>query len=177
MFKRFRKTKEPIVQNTFSEQLIEARKSNSNDLFSGLHRMELVAEFNGVKYINDSVACSVEETFKSIASVKESIVWIVGGYGKNQDYKMLEEIVKDKVSVIVCSGVDNDKIFEAFFETSDMVMHAKSLGEAVTISSLFAKNGHVVLFSPACPSYHTHENFEERGEEFRKSVENLIKEN
>jgi UDP-N-acetylmuramoylalanine--D-glutamate ligase len=74
------------------------------------HRLELVTEIEGVKYINDSKATNVNATYYALESMKTPTVWIVGGLDKGNDYTEIEELVKRKVKAIVCLGIDNKKL-------------------------------------------------------------------
>lgn len=138
------------------------------------HRLEFVAEVDGVDYINDSRSCDVDSTFYALEQLTRPIVWIVGGVDKGNDYMMLKDIVKEKVKAIVCLGTNNNKLFEAFrFEVPMMIIDAGSAKESVQMARIASKAGDVVLFSPACASYDLFEGYEDRGEQFKKAVREL----
>ena len=80
------------------------------------HRLEPVAEIKGVKFINDSKATNVNATYFALESMKQPVVWIVGGKDKGNDYTEIEELVKKKVKAIICLGIDNSKIIDFFKE-------------------------------------------------------------
>ncbi|HOE94360.1 MAG TPA: UDP-N-acetylmuramoyl-L-alanine--D-glutamate ligase, partial [Candidatus Cryptobacteroides sp.] len=103
------------------------------------------------------------------------VVWIMGGTDKGNDYTQLFELVKEKVKAIVCLGVDNKKIHEAFEPIlgKDKIADALSAEEAVKKSASFAESGDVVLLSPCCASFDLFQNYEERGNKFKEAVRKL----
>jgi UDP-N-acetylmuramoylalanine--D-glutamate ligase len=141
----------------------EALRSFENDA----HRLEKVININNIEYINDSKATNVDAVFYALESMKKNIVWIVGGVDKGNDYSQLFSLVKEKVRAIVCLGIDNSKIFEAFREVHEIILEARSVNEAVKIASLYAEPGDVVLLSPACASFDLFENYKDRGDRFK----------
>ncbi len=160
------------------KKMLDVRKEivresmNSNQKLS--HRLELVAEVDGVDYINDSRSCDVDSTFYALEQMKSPVIWIVGGVDKGNDYLMLKDIVKEKVKAIVCLGTNNNKLFDAFrFEVPMMIIDAGSAKESVQMAKIAARAGDVVLLSPACPSYDMFEGYEDRGEQFKKAVREL----
>jgi UDP-N-acetylmuramoylalanine--D-glutamate ligase len=86
---------------------------------------------------------------------------------------MLKELVKDKVRMIVCMGLDNSKIHEAFGKDVDFIVNTTSANEAVLVAKQFAKTGECVLLSPACASFDLFKNYEERGRMFKNAVKSL----
>ena len=103
------------------------------------------------------------------------MVWIVGGTDKGNDYHVLEGLVKKKVKAIVCLGLDNHKLHEAFEKIvgKDNIIDTKSADEAVKAASRFANDGDVVLLSPCCASFDLFTCYEDRGEKFKEAVRNL----
>lgn len=141
--------------------------------FQGLeHRMELVATIRGVEFINDSKSTNVNSTWFALEGMTKPVVLILGGVDKGNDYALLNELVLDKVKCIVCLGVDNTRIHEAFGEKVPMYDTA-SAEEAVQKSYSVAEPGDVVLLSPACASFDLFKNYEDRGAQFRNAVKNL----
>jgi UDP-N-acetylmuramoylalanine--D-glutamate ligase len=137
------------------------------------HRLEYVATVGGVEFINDSKATNVNSTWYALESMDKPVVWIVGGVDKGNDYTALLPLVKDKVRVIVCLGVDNHKIHAAFGKDVDIMLNTGSAEEAVLVSKRFANKGDVVLLSPACASFDLFSNYEDRGWQFKAAVKNL----
>ena len=137
------------------------------------HRLEYVATIGGVEYINDSKATNVNSTWYALESMEKPIVWIVGGVDKGNDYESLLPMVKEKVKVIVCLGLDNTKIHAAFGKHVDLMLNTSSAEEAVKVAKRFAAKGDVVLLSPACASFDLFANYEDRGWQYKAAVKNL----
>jgi UDP-N-acetylmuramoylalanine--D-glutamate ligase len=137
------------------------------------HRLEQVATIRGVDYINDSKATNVNSAWYALESMDKPTIWIAGGVDKGNDYAMLSELVKEKVRIIVCMGLDNTKIHEAFGKNVDMIFNTSSAQEAVHVAAKMAKPGEAVLLSPACASFDLFKNYEDRGRQFKAAVKNL----
>jgi len=137
------------------------------------HRMEPVATIRGVEFINDSKATNVNSTWYALESMTKPTILILGGIDKGNDYSLLFELVKEKVKAIVCMGIDNRKIHEAFKEIAPVIVNTASAQEAVYASFRLASKGDVVLLSPACASFDLFKNYEDRGDQFRKAVRDL----
>lgn len=134
------------------------------------HRLEQVAEINGVRFINDSKATNVNATYYALESMKQPTVWIVGGTDKGNDYTEIEDLVKRKVKAIVCLGLDNQKIIDFFKEKKELIYSTSSMEDAVKTAKSLSKNGDTVLLSPCCASFDLFENYEDRGNKFKKEV-------
>ena len=137
------------------------------------HRMEMVATVRGVEFINDSKATNVNSTWFALESMTRPTLLILGGIDKGNDYSLLEDLVKEKVKVIVCMGVDNSKIHAAFDGKVSTIVDTASAEEAVNVSYRLATVGDVVLLSPACASFDLFKNYEDRGKQFKEAVRNL----
>jgi UDP-N-acetylmuramoylalanine--D-glutamate ligase len=166
------------LYNAMAATLVAARmgvkkekiQEGLTDFVNAAHRMEFVAEINGIKFINDSKATNVDSAFYALDAVKEPIVWIAGGVDKGNDYSALNNVVKGKVKALVCLGKENEKLFKAFkgmipdiSETQDVEACAKMCLER-------AKEGDVVLLSPCCASFDLFKNYEDRGDKFKSAV-------
>jgi len=148
------------------------RESLSN--FQGAdHRLEKVMKVQNVLYINDSKATNVNSTYFALDSVTSPTIWIVGGVDKGNDYSELMEFVNEKVKAIICLGVDNKKIIDAFGSIVDMMVEVSSMDDAVKTAQHLAEKGDTVLLSPACASFDLFESFEDRGLQFKQAVKNL----
>jgi UDP-N-acetylmuramoylalanine--D-glutamate ligase len=148
------------------------RESLSN--FQGVeHRLEKVLKIQNVQYINDSKATNVNATFFALDSMNVPTVWIVGGVDKGNDYSELMPLVREKVKGIICLGVDNKKIIDAFGSVVDVMVEVDSMADAVKMASRMAEKGDAVLLSPACASFDLFENYEDRGKQFKMAVQNL----
>jgi len=137
------------------------------------HRLEHVINVHGIEFINDSKATNINSVWFALESMHKEIVWIVGGVDKGNNYEELIELVKEKVKAIVCIGHQTDNIHKAFKDHVDNIVDANSMNEAVGFSYQLAEKGDVVLLSPACASFNMFNNFEHRGEEFKKFVRSL----
>ncbi|UAY51645.1 UDP-N-acetylmuramoyl-L-alanine--D-glutamate ligase [Ferruginibacter albus] len=137
------------------------------------HRMEPVATIKGVEFINDSKATNVNSTWFALESMEKPTILILGGVDKGNDYTLLKDLVKEKVKAIVCMGIDNRKIHEAFGETVSLIVNTGSAQEAVQAAFHFANKGDVVLLSPACASFDLFKNYEDRGKQFKQAVKEL----
>ncbi len=157
--------------------LIDVRKENIRESLSNFqnleHRLESVGKYNGVEYINDSKATNVNSTWYALESMDRPVIWIAGGVDKGNNYADLKPLVKEKVKLIICLGMDNRKIHQAFQSDVDMIINTTSAQEAVHVASRLAASNDVVLLSPACASFDLFENYEERGRLFKQAVKNL----
>jgi UDP-N-acetylmuramoylalanine--D-glutamate ligase len=148
------------------------RESLSN--FQGVeHRLEKVLKIQNVQYINDSKATNVNATFFALDSMTSPTVWILGGVDKGNDYSELMALVHEKVKAIICLGVDNKKIIDAFGNVVDMMVEVDNMHDAVNTARHIAEKGDAVLLSPACASFDLFENYQDRGNQFKREVRNL----
>ena len=151
----------------------ETLKQSMTDFKNAPHRLEHVARIQGIEFINDSKATNVNATWFALESINTPIIWIAGGVDKGNDYSMLTQLVKDRVRAIVCLGTDNSKIHEAFGNVVDIIVNTASATEAAEVSYHLGKKGDTVLLSPACASFDLFENYEDRGNQFKKAVKDL----
>jgi UDP-N-acetylmuramoylalanine--D-glutamate ligase len=158
-------------------QLMKIRKETIRESLSNFqgveHRLEKVLKIGNVLYINDSKATNVNATFFALDSMTTPTVWIVGGVDKGNDYDELMPLVREKVKAIVCLGVDNKKIIDAFGNVVDVMVEVDTMEDAVHASQMLAEKGDTVLLSPACASFDLFENYEDRGFQFKRAVQNL----
>ncbi|WP_291135703.1 UDP-N-acetylmuramoyl-L-alanine--D-glutamate ligase [Flavobacterium sp. UBA7663] len=158
-------------------QLLNIRKQTIRESLTNFqgaeHRLEKVLKIQGVQYINDSKATNVNSVFYALDSMTTPTVWIVGGVDKGNDYDELMPLVREKVKAIVCLGVDNTKISNAFNNVVDVMVETTSMSEAVQIAQRLAEKGDSVLLSPACASFDLFENYEDRGKQFKQAIYNL----
>jgi UDP-N-acetylmuramoylalanine--D-glutamate ligase len=137
------------------------------------HRMEYVTTVRGVEFINDSKATNVNSTWFALESMERPVILIMGGVDKGNDYSLIKDLVKDKVKAIICLGLDNRKIHEAFGNIVSPIVNTGSAAEAVHAAFHFANKGDVVLLSPACASFDLFKNYEDRGDQFKQAVREL----
>jgi UDP-N-acetylmuramoylalanine--D-glutamate ligase len=144
--------------------------------FKGLsHRMEWVAEQNGIQFVNDSKATNVGATAAAVMSVDADVILIAGGIGKEQNFAPLRSALEDQAKAVVLFGKDAPLIGNALSTVCD-VHYVESMAQAVKTASGLATSGDMVLLSPACASFDMYKGFEARGEDFRGCVEQLLKE-
>ncbi len=150
------------------------RKTVAN--FKGVeHRIEFVAEIDGVKFYNDSKATSVDATSKALAALAEDAgktVLILGGRGKNAPYAPLIPLIKSSVRGLIVLGEDGDNIASQLKGHADII-RADSVEDAVNKGFVAAEKGDSVLLAPACASFDMFKSFEERGTVFKKAVKDL----
>ena len=134
------------------------------------HRLEFVARVRGVEYIDDAKASNVNSTWYALENMTRPVVWIVGGRTKDADFTSMRELVRKKVRHIVCLGIDNKPIIEAFGDVVADIVETTSMQDAVHSAYLMANDGEVVLLSPSCPSFDLFESYRDKGMQFQKAV-------
>jgi len=137
------------------------------------HRMEFIAMVRGVEFINDSKATNVNSTWYALESMNKPVVLVLGGTDKGNDYTLIADLVKEKVKAIVCMGLDNKKILDAFKDIVPVIVETDSAKKAVNASFKLSAKGDVVLLSPACASFDLFKNYEDRGTQFKNAVKEL----
>jgi len=141
--------------------------------FSGVeHRLEFVREIDGVKFINDSKATNIDSVWYALRSFSNPILLILGGEDKGNDYEEIKSLVLDNVKKIYAIGSSAEKVF-GFFHSLVKVEIKNTLEEVVTSAINEAREGDVVLLSPACASFDMFDNYEHRGNVFKEAVNNL----
>ncbi len=160
-----------------SARIFEIRKEIVRDSLSDYqnieHRLEFVAEIHGIKFINDSKATNVNSTWYALESMDGPVVWIVGGVDKGNDYGILEPMVREKVKAVICMGKQNEKLLSFFGPMVEQIAEAASAEEAVALGYQMGRKGDTVLLSPACASFDLFENYEDRGQKFKRAVRSL----
>lgn len=142
--------------------------------FEGVeHRLELVRIIDGVKYINDSKATNINAVWYALDSFNVPVTLILGGRDKGNDYTELEDQIREKVHTIIAIGEARPLIEEQLKSVVPNFETVATMNEAVRTAKKVAKRGEVVLLSPACASFDMYENYEHRGDEFKKSVNRL----
>jgi UDP-N-acetylmuramoylalanine--D-glutamate ligase len=154
-----------------SDRKIRAALKSFNNI---PHRLEKVAEFQEISFINDSKATNLDATIKALESYDRQIIWIAGGVDKGNDYEILLSHVKEKVKGIICLGKDNKKIVNAFKDHISEIRETIDVKRAVRNAFKLARPGDVILFSPACASFDLFKNYVDRGNKFKDAVEKLI---
>lgn len=161
-----------VIANSLNinKQLV---RDSLSDFKNVEHRLEFVARVKGVEFINDSKATNVNAAWYALESIDKPVIWIAGGVDKGNQYDILDDLVKEKVRFIICLGKDNRKIHEAFGKQVEMIYNTSSAREAVRVAYSLARKGEAVLLSPACASFDLFENYEDRGDQFKKAVKTL----
>lgn len=159
-----------ITQHILDQQaaLINARKKMQGD---NAHCFETVHVHNNVEWINHSMATSVDLAWHALRDVNGPVVLIIGGTDRANDHAKLAELIREKVSGIVCLGTTPWKYVQAFSGCAHLIVRATYIQEAVsTARMLCSKETKSVLFAPACPSYDAFDNYKNRGNSFRQAV-------
>lgn len=156
-----------LISGVEPAQLVEGLRS-----FHGVaHRLELVLESRGVRWINDSKATNVDSTLTALESFDGDVHLILGGDGKGQDFTPLRAAVAAKCLSLHLIGESAGQLEEALLDSGVHIQHDGDLRLAVASCARTARSGDVVLLSPACASFDQFNNFEERGLAFRGLVE------
>ena len=133
------------------------------------HRLELVAERDGVSFVNDSKATNVAAALRAIEAYDAPLLLIVGGRGKGESFDPLARAARGRARRAYLIGETADELAHAFGDVPHEV--SGDLATAVAAAAATAEPGDVVLLSPACASYDQFTDFEARGDEFRRLVE------
>jgi len=153
--------------NLDNEKILEALGS-----FKGVeHRLELVREIEGIKFINDSKATNVDSVVVALKSFDDPIFLILGGQDKGNDYSMIEDLVIEKVKKIYAIGSSAEKVFN-YFHSKVKTEIKKDFDDVINTALSEAREGDVVLLSPACASFDMFDNYEHRGKVFKEIINN-----
>ncbi len=158
-------------------KLIGLRKESIRECLSDFqnieHRLEFVADIHGIEFINDSKATNINSVWYALESANKPIIWIAGGIDKGNDYSKIYDLVRHKVKAIICLGLDNSRLINAFKDVIPVIIETFSAEEAVNSAYNLGTKGDMVLLSPACASFDLFENYEDRGNQFKKAVLDL----
>jgi len=136
------------------------------------HRLEPVAEINGVHFFNDSKATNVDATIKALEAFESGVILILGGRDKGGDFKVLSHLLRERAKSVILLGEASDKIRTQLSGTVPMTQ-AHSMDDAVRLALQQAAPGNTVLLAPACASFDMFQNYEHRGKEFKGAVARL----
>lgn len=138
------------------------------------HRMEFVREIEGVKFINDSKATTINAMISALKSIDNPIILIVGGLDKGMDFSEAIATIKEKVKYLIAIGSTKNIIVDKLIQSGyKNFQKADTLEEAVKIAKELSRKGDVVLFSPAYASFDMFKNYEDRGNKFKEIVNKL----
>jgi UDP-N-acetylmuramoylalanine--D-glutamate ligase len=142
--------------------------------FAGVpHRLELVREWRGVRWVNDSIATNTLAVRRGVEAYDAPVRLILGGRAKGEDFVPFVRDLPSNVRAAYLVGEAEDELAAAFDAAGRPYERAGTIADAVAAAARDAEPGDVVLLSPACASYDQYANFEERGEDFRRLVANL----
>ncbi len=157
-----------------TEKIVQVLKSFK----SVEHRIEFVRTVGGVSYYNDSKATNPEAAMKALATFSEPIILLAGGHDKNTDLRPFMHLVNDKVIKLILVGAAAERFYKEArangFPQKKIFFAGYSMHRALEIAHSLAKNGDVVLLSPACASYDMYNGYEARGREY-KAIVNALK--
>ncbi|MEG1705415.1 MAG: UDP-N-acetylmuramoyl-L-alanine--D-glutamate ligase [Clostridia bacterium] len=150
--------------------------------FNGVeHRMELFRTLKDVNWYNDSIGTSPARTIAGLNSFKNKVILIAGGYDKNIPYDVIGKYIIDKVKVLILIGKTSSKIEKAVLDEKEKmkinkicdIVKLSSLEECVEYAYKISQKGDNVILSPASASFDMYKNFEERGDHFKRLVNEL----
>jgi UDP-N-acetylmuramoylalanine--D-glutamate ligase len=143
--------------------------------FKGVeHRLELVAEYRGVQFYNDSKATNADATIKALEAFESGVIIILGGKDKGGDFSVLRPFITQRTRAVVLLGEASEKIRLQLQGTVPMIQ-SRDMRHAVMEAFQMAEKGDTVLLAPACASFDLFQNFEHRGREFKEAVSDLIR--
>jgi UDP-N-acetylmuramoylalanine--D-glutamate ligase len=142
--------------------------------FKGLsHRMQTIAKVNDISWVNDSKATNIGATATALNSLEQKVVWIAGGQGKGADFSELKAVVSGNIRHLILIGEDAAKI-EAALSGLLPISFGENMHNAVALAADIASAGDIVLLSPACASFDMFRGFEDRGDQFKRCVEEIV---
>jgi UDP-N-acetylmuramoylalanine--D-glutamate ligase len=156
---------------------INVKKETIRDSFRNFqgvaHRLEYVATVRGIRFINDSKATNVNSCWYALQSMKTSVVLILGGTDKGNNYTEIESLVNEKVHTLIFLGTDNSKLHAFFDKMGKKIIDVSSMKDAVKAAYENANKGETALLSPCCASFDLFKNYEDRGDQFKQCVRSL----
>ncbi len=138
------------------------------------HRLEFVATFRGVDFINDSKATNVDSVYYALQSMTKRTILILGGVDKGNDYSQILDLVQERVHAIIALGLDSKPIFTFFEHKVPLLLRSRSMEAALDLAYNVSSRGDVILLSPACASFDLFKNYEDRGDQFKECVMKLV---
>ena len=165
-----------VSASIFAGADLESIKDGLKTFKNAPHRLEPVGIIKGVEFINDSKATNVDSVVYALGSYQKPLVWIAGGIDKGNDYDLIKHEVHKKVKALICLGKDNEKLKKAFGGVVPSIQETQSVQDLVRMALKAAREGDIVLLSPACASFDLFRNYEDRGDQFRKAVADLKRE-
>ena len=158
-------------------RLVSLRNANRQEIVKRFdkeeHRLEQVAQYQGVYFVDDSMACSVNATYYSLETVQNQIIWIAGGKDINTNYLELIAHVSQKVKKLICIGKNNKKLIDTFSAYIPDIEICTNMEEAVKIAFYAAEKRDTILLSPACECDDLYADYQTRGNAFKKAISQL----
>jgi len=143
------------------------------EAFTGIeHRLEMVREIDGRRFINDSKGTNVDACKRALETFPAPIILIMGGYDKGTPYRPLTNLIREKVVALVLLGQAAPRI-ETELIGSATIYRVDDMREAVELSYSLSQPGSSILLSPACSSFDMYSDFEERGKDFKRWVREI----
>ncbi len=165
------------VGNFNTNRLIEVRNKNLQKILNRFdkeeHRLETVKKYQGVTFINDAKATSINATYYTFETIKQEFIWITTGENQDIDYKELFVNVSKKVKAIVYIGKDSEKIFQAFSSIVPTIYVRENMEEAVFTAFYSAEPDDIILFSPACEYEEDAKDYQSTGLAFKNAIAQL----
>ena len=164
---------------TWGDVTLESIVDTAKEFGGVEHRIEFVRELDGVRYYNDSIASSPTRVMAGLNSFDRKMIVIMGGSDKGISFKPMAPLILEKVKLLIVMGETADAIRKSvveqdgFSESEIVIKKASGMEEAVRIAKENAKSGDIVSLSPACASFDMYRMFEERGNHFKKIVNEL----
>ena len=165
--------------SVWGEVAVEAIQKVGSTFTGVEHRIEPVRVLDGVTYYNDSIGTSPTRTIAGLRSFDQKVILIAGGYDKHIPYEPLAPEVIAHVKNLVLMGATGPRIEKAVCEHPDFaasgltIQHADTMQHAVELARAAAQPGDIIILSPASASFDLYPNFEVRGREFKKIVNEL----
>jgi UDP-N-acetylmuramoylalanine--D-glutamate ligase len=145
-----------------------------NSFQNAPHRLEPCGDWKGLQFINDSKATNVDAVYYALNSFSNPIILIIGGVDKGNEYEVLDSLVKEKVKGMICLGTDNSKLEKHFGKMLENFTQTDQLDTAIKQAMEWGNEGDIILLSPACASFDLFKNYEDRGDQFKATVKQLI---
>ena len=138
------------------------------------HQRQVIRNIEGVYYINDSYACTLNALWYTLEETNPPIILITGGKDHGEDYLIIDQsLIKEKVKAIISLGEKNQSLLKHLNKIDIPIAMVEILEKAVELANYLSKPKDTILFSPGCASFDTFENYEERGEKFIEYVNAL----
>ena len=158
-------------------KLVSIRNANRQEIVKRFdkeeHRLEQVTQYQGVYFVNDSMASSVNATYYTLETIQNQIIWIAGGNDMNTNYLELIAHVSQKVKKIICIGASNKKLIDAFSAYISDIETCTDMEDAVRIAFYAAEKRDTILLSPACECDDLYADYQTKGNAFKKAISQL----